>query len=530
MAQATNSTDSSPSHRKGAAAWADFLKTALVPVRADALTALRTLLAGKGDGQASPHRLVATDPALTFHVTAQAQKLQQAKGNSVRGPEHAVNTLGSERLGKLCRTLTAIPDKDMHAMAFRAYADSLIAGELTWAMLQLKKVSGRDELWLASVLAGLPDWLMWLHAPETMTALQDAIYRDEEPAEQAEQRILGCTSHALALALISHLKLPEEVTEALEQQQWLNAQENQLTPLGGADTTTLAGEERARMVRLQAPITATALANRVRLAARPGWRTAYLADSLPLISAYLGGSVDDARRLIQSCCVSVSRQLGATCWLPPAAELLLLADGWRPRAVSEVPATPQESAPAPAAARNPAADTKAPRCLDDALVQQTLTTLKPQGLTPLKPSAALTELVKGLKLGVGVQRLALLLVPAGGQQLKTAKLIGFPANHPLGTFSCDLQQPGLFNQLCGRPASLVIDANNRQRMQPQLPRGFDSALPSSGALLVSLFAADKPIGVIVCDLQSDLGALSNEAVGLAKTLCQAATKAMGEGR
>ncbi|MCH8497452.1 MAG: HDOD domain-containing protein [Marinobacter sp.] len=522
-----------PAELKGADAWADYLKTRPLPVRADALAELRALLAGKEGNQSAPHRLIATDPALTFHVTLQAQKLQQAKGNSVRGPEHAVNTLGSERLSTLCHTLTAVTDNDMPAMAFRAYADSMIAGELAWAMLQLKKVSGRDELWLASVLSGLPDWLLWLHAPQTMIALQNAVYRDEEPVQSAEQRLLGCTRDALCRALLSRFQVPEEITEALEQQQWLNAQETELAALKDADSATLTGEDRARLVKLQAPITASALANRVRVAARPGWREPYLTASLPLIAAYLGGSVDDARRLIQNCCVSVSRQLGATCWMSPAAELLLLPEGWRPLGTTEVPVPPAAVAPSPAmaspAASEPPSDTRTPRCLDEALVQQTLANLKPQSLSPMKPSAALTELVKGLKLGVGVQRLALLLVPAGTQQIKTTKLIGFTSKHPLGSFSCDFQQPGLFNQLCSRPASLIINASNRQRMQTQLPRGFDSILPMGGTLWVSLFAAEKPIGVIICDLQGDQETLSDEAVNLAKSLCQAATKAMSGG-
>ncbi|WP_417581630.1 HDOD domain-containing protein [Nitrincola sp.] len=505
-----------PTSPVGLDEWLDFFQDKSLPVRASTAARLNKALDQASSNLLTLAPIIRTDPVLCLHVTRAAQALLSDKEGKIAGIDHAVQTLGFDRITQLLSQVTSFrlnPASTVHTLFMRAVADSHHASTQAADWQDRKNASNTEEVRLAALLYGFIHWCAWLYTPLHKEAYQRKVIDEGVDVALAEYDVFGCTLQELGYRLAQQWKLPELTVEALSHDTSPSSSLLNKLHLKAMGDPRLDGKDLREVNHfLQQPFFAVKLANWLALTATRGWNTPKARRLYEIIGDYLRLDQNDTLARLHSTCAESARQYHLPGVLSPASELLfipsaqptpgILRKAERQQLQETVPAVSSlGQTDAPSAEPIPASDlptTPAPaKFLDQALYDNLTATLRQPDSNFRKADQVLKMLLQGLHEGLGMSRVSMMQI--NQHQLKPLISKGFDNQHPLTRYTNNLEIPSLFKRLCDKPTCLWYNYRTYNRLMPMLPADFESCLPSHDWLIMSLFGPSGPLAIIYAD-------------------------------
>lgn len=430
--------------------WVISLDQLALPVLQAAHQSLAALESSGSDvSGAQVARCVLPDPMMVLRAMRMANSGRRGRfAQPVLTVEHAVMMNGlSASFSKLMaapvvdETLAPNVRAGLFAVAARASHAAVQARD--WAFLRLDM--NVEEVYIAALLQELAAMLLWVAAPEEMTAL-NARYRHLS-RDEAEQETFGFTLDSLSLALAQDWNLPPLIVAALQQ-----------------------GECEAH-VRPRLVSIARKLARDVAY----GWYgEASLRDIEDLAEA-LKLTVDDATARVHRVAVEAARTRPFEGVEPAARWLPLLPGAWLDEDAQDaatVAPDPYQAAMAQIGAH-----------LDGTMSLHDLMLL----------------VLKGMRDGIGLKRVVFALLTQDKAQLRARFVVGAADGSPLKQFQSDLRTPHLFSKLMEKQQAFWLNDDTRAKVQPLIGSDISQLTDGQPFFAMSVAVHGKMIGLFYAD-------------------------------
>ena len=520
--------------------WVAFLQDKPLPVHARTSALLRQLLAQENTSLTQLQQVIVTDPVFSLHTVSLANQLNRNPETDVSTVELAVATLGLDRIRQLTETLPLIrinPHSVPHKQYFHAIANSYHAATQAADLCRYPSPAIIHETRTAALLYGVGHWALWRFAPQQMSAIKIRIYEQGSDVTLAEHDVLGCTIQDISLHLAETWQLSRLAVEALRHATSPDAE--MLDKLHRHATQGDALED-AHLREVKQLLNATyypvKLANWLALTVPYGWTKPKAVRLLEIISDFLNLPEERVISRLHQSCVRASQEYHVDGIMAPAALLLLLPServlsyrldssaGASPLTGMAKPAQlARTQQPPPPRGVTQTAPAEA-ELLDETIYQQILARLRAQPSPYQEPSVMLMDLLRGLRLGLGLHRVCLFQV--SGHELQPYKQSGFAKDSPLPRYTQSLQVPSLFKKLADKPLAVWIANHNRDKLWPELPERFKQVTHQHSFVLISLFAGRQPLFYLYGDRGNDAADISDFDFKHFKQLAVAANRCL----
>lgn len=107
--------------------------------------------------------------------------------------------------------------------------------------------------------------------------------------------------------------------------------------------------------------------------------------------------------------------------------------------------------------------------------------------------------VRALAEGAGMQRIVFALISPGLPELHSRFVMGWPQDHAIRKLQIRTDAAGLFAKLMEKPQGLWIRESNARQYQAHIPAIVREGFSGGSFCLMSIFAGNKPIGLIMAD-------------------------------
>ncbi|MDO6564839.1 HDOD domain-containing protein [Amphritea sp. 1_MG-2023] len=527
--------------------WFRFLSDKQPPVRSSVIKRFQRMLSDQNCSIILLSRFIKTDPLLCFYVALSAGKLHSEKKSEVTSLDHAIGSLGIRKLEQLINSLPTTrlnPASTAQKMYFRSVANSHHAAIQTQQWLnQCRGGMFAEESYQAALFCNIGHWLLWYFAPRQMSNIQILIREKQISPELAEARILGSSIDAISKRLLSHwpvsslARITQETSSPLNKQMIIQLHQRAL------GDPRLQGDQLRQLNHLtQQKFFPVKLSNWLAFASHYSWKSESTLQLIDIINDYLRAELHHTCALLHKNCATAARLYAVPGTLSPAAEMLMLdadlAPAYRltpsdnklfdlslksdhlrqPNSTNATHSRPQQTssaAPSIANSVTTSVDDKdkitvqetsrpdplaaANDCFNRDTYQAYLAKFNTLGDSYTRGQQILTDLIKGLVQGVGIQRVALNILPTSSNTLKVIKTTGFESGHPLPHSIHQLAPNSLFHRLNEKPACLLITAANRQQVDTLLPASFRSSVSQQNYLFMSLITANRSVVIIYAD-------------------------------
>ncbi len=309
--------------------WVAFLADKKLPVRVSTLSRLQKKIRQTNTALIELNKLIKADPLLCLHIASLAGSLHAAKDSEVTSIDHAINSIGMNKLERLIQRLPSIR-LSAHSVAdkmyFRAVANSQHAATQTreW-LVQSRGGLFAEESFLAALFYGVGHWALWHSAPLHMSKIQIRIREQGNTPEQAEKAVLGCSIASISKGLVELWHLSSLALTALEQDAPLNPQmRTRLHQRALGDARLDADDLRSLNHLTQQKFFPIKLANWLALNVPYGWQSDPALHTIDIINDYLKGKLATTCATLHKNCALAARQYHVVGTLSPAAELLML--------------------------------------------------------------------------------------------------------------------------------------------------------------------------------------------------------------
>jgi HDOD domain len=410
-------------------------------------------------------RTILPDPLLSLNILCAANERHDKHfGTEITTIEHAVSKLGVtpmfervRRYATVERVLAADEASLMaiYAMARRCQHASWQARN--WAVMRADVYS--EEVWVAATLAFLPELLLTVKRPK------DALrWRDSGADGDAWIRALGVTRGALREPLLRGCHIPELLRELLDPGQM--------------------SRSRVRNVLLAA---------RLAEVAERGWWHPAMGDTVAAAADLLRQLDQDMTDIVQYNMLAVAR---AYPWnpAPPAAAWLPMLPGEWPEQKAEDGSRAVEESASPFTHRE----------RFDAILHE----VEAGDAGDFKTLAGL--LLKGLREGLGLNRVLLAQITEDGKWMKPHFTLGVDEESPLRRFGFPLTGNHLFARLAAKPQGMWFGPENRDKYAPHIQAALRSLLGPE-FFVMSLHDRGKPFAMIYADRGEGGAKLDNAA-------------------
>ncbi|WP_432470816.1 HDOD domain-containing protein [Amphritea sp. HPY] len=521
---------------QNASQWTTFLAAKKLPVRASALARLNKKIGQSNTSLMELSKTIKSDPVLCLHVVILAGTLHQEKDSEVTSIDHAISSLGMQKLEQLISSLPEIklsPKSVAHKMYFRAIANSHHAATQARQWLQLSRGGMfAEESYLAALFYGAGHWLLWQFAPLHMSQIQILIREQGIAPELAESKILGCTVAAISKGLIERWHASPLALHTLKQESPLSKQVITKLHQRALGDPRLKGDDLRSLNHLiQQKFFPIHLANLLAWNASYGWQNDKTLNIIDIISDYLKIELGSSISLLHKNCALSARQYHVVGTLSPAAEMLMLPSklqaGYKlskaeQQHFAQKCPVPLSQKPAAEKNRNAESAPVSSDYLNATLFADIAKKLLKQPEQFTQASEVLAALVSGLTEGLGMTRVALHIVSTRDESLKVIRATGFEAGHPLPNSSHKLASNSLFLRLYEKNSCIMVNESNRQRIKGLLPGSYSRYLSDSNYLLMSVFVGNKPVAVVYADRDGKAGGAQDFHHEKFKYLCTAA--------
>ena len=478
------------------------------------------------------------DPLASLQILhALNKRVMEKYGTEVMAVEHALMMQGLGVYLDTARQLPVLEDtpagKDkaslaaLQALARRAQHAAWQARD--FAVLHTDVHA--EEVEVAALMAYMPEFLLWLRAPDTARALRRAGRR--MPVGEAWESVLGVSMKALRLAVLEDWSIPPPTLDLLDDKHATRPRQTILAACLDiadrsergwwddalvADYEALAGVENTPVD----VVVANVHANAARAARHCPWLSqAPAAAWAPMIP---GDWPPDEYDREPSASPAPAPAVTAKAPGQPASPTPAPAKAAPPAQTTTPPPTPQ--APAPATA--PEEDHAACPMPDKQILREALQGIEGHldGTLTLNQMSAI--ILKGLHTGLGLTRILFAMVTPDGKKVKSRFTLGIKADDPLRHFEFSLAGKDLFCQLMGKMQGVWVNEGNREKLWPMVSPGLQKVVGAGDFYAMSLHVDNKPIGMIYADRGHGECGLDPLTYTDFKMLCLQAARGLGK--
>lgn len=534
--------------------WQDKLKPGEVPIFRHTHDQLRTLSPRRDEISARDvANVVQSDPLATLQVLHILNKrVMERYGTEVLTVEHALMMQGLGVYLDTARRLPVLEDtpagKDPKSLA-ALQALTRKAQHAAWQARDFAVLHAdirAEEVEVAALMAYVPEYLLWLRAPDTAQALR-RMYR-RMPAQEAEQQILGLSMKALRLAVLEDWSIPPTTLDLLDDKNAGRARQvivdacldiAHRSERGWWDEALLADYEALSGVE-NTPldvVIANAHANAARAARHSNWLPQPAAATwAPMIPGPWPPEEDEAQAQAATAPSQATQPPKATPQqaVPPAPPAA--ADSPAPpsapaaKPVSPPPATtPAAPPPSPASGQEePDEEHAACPMPDKQVLREALQGIEGHLDGSLTLNQMSVIILKGLHTGLGLSRILFAMVTPDGNKVKSRFSLGIKSDDPLRHFEFSLAGKDLFCQLMGKMQGVWVNEGNREKLWPMVSPGLQKVIGAGDFYAMSLHVDNKPIGMIYADRGHGECGLDPLTYTDFKMLCLQAARGLGK--
>lgn len=398
-----------------------------------------------------------------------------------------------------------------------------------------------EEVEVAALLSYLPEYLLWLRAPDAGRSL--ARLRRRMSTDEACQQSLGVPMKALRLAVMEDWSIPPTTLDMLDDKNEGRARQIILgacldiaerSERGWWDEGLLADYEALSGVE-NTPvdmIIANAHANAARAARHCNWLPRPPAAAWgPMIPGEWPAEEDDPEP------VAAAAKSPAPAPAPAPASAPVLAPATAPAATPAPPPTPAPASQAPVAtpstvpakpATTQVEEHAACPMPDKQVLREALQGIEGHldGSLTLNQMSAI--ILKGLHTGLGLSRILFAMVTPDGKKVKSRFTLGIKADDPLRHFEFAMAGKDLFCQLMGKMQGVWVNEGNRDKLWPMVNPGLQQVIGAGDFYAMSLHVDGKAIGMIYADRGHGHCGLDPLTYTDFKMLCLQAARGLGK--
>lgn len=143
-----------------------------------------------------------------------------------------------------------------------------------------------------------------------------------------------------------------------------------------------------------------------------------------------------------------------------------------------------------------------------------------------KQSEVLSVCLKSLFQDLCMSRVSLFLLTPNRKNLHNRMSIGVEKNSPLRELHIDLEKSSLLKILLNKPQAIWINQNSLKKYQTLIPQSFMASIMTDNFLAMSLFIADKPLGIVYADRSNTTETIDPEIFTQFKKLISFTSKAL----
>lgn len=555
--------------------WCSLLKDKRPPVRLSIIRRLEKKLNDENCSVVDISRLIKTDPLLCFHAVLEAGRLHDEKKSEVTSIDHAIGSLGLQKISTLVQSLPSIrlnPASTAQKMYFRSVANSHHAAVQARSWLQQARGGMfSEESYQAALFYDVGHWMLWLEAPYHMSKIQILIRDKGISPDIAESQVLGCTIEAISKQLLNLWPVSQLARITLEQEFSLNRQMITQLHQRALGDPRLHGDNLRQLNHLtQQKFFPVQLSVWLAHATSYDWNSEASLQITDIINDYLRSELNQTQALLHTNCAISAQSYHVAGSLSPAAEMIMLPSDIQQayRLTNADKKLFSEQSPKPDAQTSKDKEKQIKDAEDHSTIKEskdnienskTLAGNSDQVVTeeenkePIieeqKPefdflnqdiyemfaqrfikradqytqgTQVLDDLLTGLNEGLGLKRLALCIIPPKSETIKVVKGVGFEEKHPLLLSSHPLASNSLFFRLYEKQGCILVTKENRQRIKSMLPGTYSRYVSDQNYLIISIFAGKKPIAILYADREGMHEGVQTFHQSKFKYLCTAA--------
>lgn len=516
-----------------------------LPVMAGSVQTLtRQIKTGASLGEMS--ETLERDPALAYHVFVAANQKNRNADTEILNAQHVMSQLGLQGLIDSLKPLLKLPLEEhnaYHSAYYQAQLNSLFAAKIAAHFAEVTGISGAERMQWACMLAGTPHWLMWRGAYPEMRELEHRNLTGRTPLKTSEMEVLGCHLEDLYRMQGRELLLTSPSQLALESAQLPSLQE-WATLLRPDYKQQLEDNPRLKFLRRQ-PHVLIACCQHLVSQLEQGWGQRRSLRAMGMLAHLSGLDLQDAYARCRQIALQLSHSFPLRDVKAPALGLLYSPHDPslpRPPLICITQAQLQADASRAQPALPPASVGKprptggvtlshqhveiAPRRINQRLMSELLEQFSAEVSGFKDIHHILLTCNRALHEALGMRRAFICVLNKNGDTLRAVYNVGVETDHPIRRLSIPLTGNRFFSKLLQKPSSLKVDAYNYGQVRNMLSQDVLSTLGNKNFMAMSLFARNKPIGVVYSDTSQEELQISENEYEVFKKICHFTSEAI----
>lgn len=506
--------------------WAEVRKFKNFPILPSTREAFHQLMRKASLNFDSLAKVAEKDPAICLHMLLHIQEKTPESLGRINTAAGCISLLGMEEIVRLVKNLPVLDTEPQNRSELN-YRNSLhsavLAGRIAAQWSQFKPGLNRHQAQWAAMLASAPLWAWQLqHANPSQHYLnQMSQGKDIIPALQSSFGELSTERLNTWQNLAQQLALPDVCQSLWQAKRWPNIEQWQA--LRKQPLTYIEGQRELKL-KCQQPELLIFFANALATQYCMG---AYRYKShrwLELCAHYLNKDPSHVHQEI----VALSLQLAKQGQLTTIINSLLA-----PRH-SSLPSSPIYQCIRPLAELKMERMQQAPaeRTMDQASVKALIMQLQKSPESFGDWHQLMQSVLKSIVEGIGLKRAYIMVQNKQQTAAKVYYQQGLSETEPLSRLAISLENNTVFKKMLEKPASLMINKDNRVKMLGGITPAQKNILPQQ-FMMMSLFSNERPVGIVFADItnsdNSELGASIQPVEYKAfKSLCLAASASLGK--
>ncbi|QIZ85396.1 HDOD domain-containing protein [Bermanella marisrubri] len=511
----------------GTRQWVEKLVSTPLPVQ-KASAKLLTKQIKEQASLADMAHTVARDPALCLHLFRAANRVTQSDDAEVLSLNHVMSTLGMQGIIDIVKKAPKIqtPAKDAFRGAYvQAQISSGLSGFLAEHWGQKCHIGNPERLKWAAILAGAPYWGLWRIGYQKMRQWQWQVWVEGKHHQTVEQQLFGSHLEDIVRIAGRQLGLPNLAQHSLERAELPDTK--QWAMLAEDNYREFMDEDASLRHLWRKPETLLSILQRLSQQQELGWwhgrnqmfhiMLAHLSNQ-PLFKAY---------QQHHQIAVAYSREFSMVDGFLPAYSLVWSYTPETPFIRRPVDCVQQAQDAVVAKPKKTVPKVEKPRAANVDLIQELVTKFRQQVSDFENIHDILLTTNRALYEGLGMQRVFVCVLNKDGSALRPLYCQGVSKESPIRSLKIVLDKNRLFSKLLNHQSSFKVDKSNYRQAQNMLSSDVVMTLGQKDFMAMSLFANDKPIGVVYADTTGGESPLTEKEYKAFKTICQGASHALG---
>lgn len=471
--------------------WVKHIGHKSVPVQEATINALRQYCARENASVAELEETVDMDPGLVIHLLRLGNtKTSGSLSTDITTIPQALMILGVEQVNELPKRLPSIEKTlkdDARIRLLKTFARAYHAARQATRWASQRRDMSPEEVFAATQLHFLGEMFVAIYAPALLDQVDKMRNEQNIAAEEAQFIILGFTLDQLTAKLARQWQLPNLLLEALH-------------------------PENAKFPRAYGIMLAVQLAR--------GAAVDWYAEKTCTIQEHAAKWLEiDLAELITGThilAVDVARE-SALYGVPPAA-----------LGLAYIPPADEEQTDIQKQESIEEQEQEAEICLMPQIqsLKLLLGILTQKKLATQNSYELISHVLKGMHDGIGLNRVVFARLDTDNKLLKAEKIIGVDNDPLFSRFEIKLEPANLFSRLLEKSQAVLINNQNREKFWPLVPTEFKKLINTNSFMAMSIFVADKPVGLIYADRRNSACQMDTQAYKYFKTVCKHASKVL----